>query len=129
MTGPLPVAQAAAYVRELSADVRGVAVVAADGAVHAQPAALAPAAAALAALLGHGWVRVAEAGLALVARTPNGAAVVVAAGPLALAGPTALDAAAVAAALAPEPTGAPPEAIADPSPDLLAAARAVLAAA
>ena len=120
MPSPLPVAQVVAYVRELSADVRGVAVLAADGSIHAEPAALGPPAAALAALLEHGWVRVPE-GLALVARSAAGACVVVAAGPLALAGPTALDAAAALAAPVPGP-------IPDPSPPVREAARALLAA-
>ena len=125
MTGPLTADLAVAYVRELSADVRGVAVLWPGEHTHAEPAALATPAEALAAHLPGGWIRLPE-GLAVVARAEDGCALVVAAGPHALAGPTALDAAAALGALSGSSAGPAPREVRAPTPDALARARALL---
>lgn len=98
MTAPLAPELATAYVHELSADVRAVAVLSADGTVLAGNASLAP----LAGLLGHGAARTAD-GAVWVARTADRTLVAVA-GPGAQLGPTALDAAAAVGADSPLPT-------------------------
>jgi len=127
MTGALSPELAVAYVRELSADVRAAVVLDADGVRVAGSSELEAPARALAERLDNGAVRVAE-GLAVVARTARYTLVAVA-GPLALAGPTQLDAAAAVAALdgaAQPPVPPAPEA---PPPALAHAARAAIAAA
>ena len=118
MTTALTPELAVAYVRELSADVRAVVVLDAAGARLAGPEALAePARAFLAAAEGRpdAAARTGD-GLVLAASTPTHA-VVVAAGPLSLVGPSALDARTAvealsgapgdAAAVAPDPAAAP----------------------
>ena len=107
--------------RELSADVRAAVALGAGGELLAGPEALAAPARALAEALGHGAVRLAGEGLAVVARGPQ-VTVVVAAGRHALPGPHLLDAA--VAADAPEP----PRVLADPPEPLRNAARKVIAA-
>ena len=119
--------QAIAYVRELSTGVDGVAVVAPDGGVHAEPPALAAPARALAGALDRGWLRH-PAGFALVARGPAGHALVVAGVAQTLAGPTALDAAVAVAALTGDAAEAPPEEVAEPSDSALDAAQMASAA-
>ncbi len=119
-TAPLEPDLAAAYVRELSADVRAVVVLDAAGRRLAGPDALRAPACALAHLLPSGAVRT-ESGVVWVARTP-GRTLVVVGGPVAQIGPTGLD---VAAALG---SGAPVEAVANPSPELKTAVQHVIAA-
>ena len=118
MTAALSPELAVAYVRELSADVRGAVVLDRDGRALAGPPGLVAAARVLSAQLDHGAVRLPE-GLVIVARGP-GRTVVVVAGPHALVGPHALDAAAAAGS-----DGAP-QLFAEPSPPLCAAALKVL---
>jgi hypothetical protein len=112
----LPPDLAIAYVRELSADVLAVVVLAADGAHVAGPEALAaPARAFLDAAAGA--PEVAErtpGGVAIAARTAVHAVVAVA-GPLSLVGPTAQDVRAAAEALAAGAPGAPPDPPAAPA--------------
>ncbi len=116
MTPALAPELAAAYVHELSADVRAVVVLGKDGAHLAGPEALA----APARALEPGVVRVPE-GVVWVARGPQ--VTVVAAGrPTAVTGPTALDVAAAAGA-----TKAV-EARENPSPELKMAVQALLRA-
>ena len=114
VTAALTPDQAAAYVRELSADVRAVVVLAADGRLLAGPAPLAAPVRALLAAAGDApdaAVRT-PGGVVLAARTAD-AAVVAVAGPLSLLGPTGLDVRTAVEALAPP---APPPA-AEPSED------------
>src|SRR3954452_17951019 len=100
---------AADYVRELSADVRAVIVLAADGTRLAGPPALeAPARDFLdAAPPGHVVAARTDTGVVIAARGTEHTLLAVA-GPLALIGPTALDARAAVEAIAP-PAAAPPE--------------------
>lgn len=107
---------AAAYVRELSADVRAVAILDADGSLLAGTAALAD----LAALVEHGAVAT-DAGVAWVARGTERTLVAVA-GPAAQIGPTGLDAAAAIGATTPV------EPVANPSAELKTAVQHVIAA-
>src|SRR3954451_13801852 len=103
MSAALPPLHAAAYVRELSADVTAVVVLGAGGALLAgSPALHEPVRAFLAAAVADADVaeRVAE-GVVVAARTGTHAVVAVA-GPLALEGPTAADVRAAVDALAPE---------------------------
>lgn len=120
MTVRLPPEPSVAYVRELSADVRGVAVLDAEAGDHAEPPGLAAPARTLAETLGHGWLRLPE-GLVLVARDSHGRAVVAVAGASALAGPTALDLATVLGT-------DPPDAVEMPSQAAQEAARAAFRA-
>jgi hypothetical protein len=122
------------YVRELSADVRAVAVLTADGRMLAGPPALAAQAAAfLAATAPAADVAVrTRDGVVFAARDPAHA-LVVAAGPLSLVGPTAIDARRALAAL--EGAGAPAlvdtvggVVAADPTDEALDAAEAVISA-
>jgi hypothetical protein len=103
MSAALPPDHAAAYVRELSADVRTVVVLDARGAVLAGPAALAAVATAFLAAAGDDADAVERTadGLVIAARTATHAVVAVA-GPLALEGPTAADVRAAVDALAPD---------------------------
>ena len=120
MTAPLQADLAAAYVHELSADVRAVVVLAADGTQLAGAEALRGPATALAGLLERGAVRT-DSGVVWVARTAERTLVAVA-GPAAQVGPTGLD---VAAALGDE---TPVEAVENPSGELIIAARDVIMA-
>jgi hypothetical protein len=124
---------AVAYVRELSADVRAVVVLAADGELLAGPPALAAPARELLAAAGDRMdvaCRTAD-GVVMAARTPAHA-IVVAAGPHSLVGPTALDARTAVEALAGGP--APDAAAGRGAPDagvtqaLRTAAEAVISA-
>lgn len=115
-TAPLEPELAAAYVHELSADVRAVAVLAADGTVLAGP----PALAGLAVLLEHGAART-EHGVVWVGRTAERTLVAVA-GTQAQIGPTALDVAAVLG------SDRPVEASENPSAELRTAVQHVIAA-
>src|SRR5689334_22371487 len=92
MTAPLQPELAAAYVHELSADVKAVVVLDGSGTRLAGPPALEAPAKRLAALLSSGVVRT-EDGVVWVARTADKTLIAVA-GPTAQLGPTALDAAA-----------------------------------
>src|SRR4051812_31732549 len=131
MTTALTPELAVAYVRELSADVRAVVVLDAAGERLAGPDALAAPARALVAAAGGGpdvAVRVAG-GVVLAAVAPSHA-VVVAAGPLSLVGPSALDARTAVDALSGDaggraPAGTPDE---EPRPALREAAEAVVLA-
>jgi hypothetical protein len=120
MTGALSPDLAVAYVRELSADVRGVVALGPDGELLVGPEVFAAPARRLAARLEHGIVRLPE-GLALVARGPR-MTIVVAAGRHALPGPHALDAAAAAGA------GTAPAVVPEPPESLCSAARDVISA-
>jgi hypothetical protein len=92
---------AAAYVRELSADVVGVVVLGPDGALLAGPEAMAGPAGALAeALTEEGATFVLPAGIVWIAKAPD-RTVVAAAGPAAQPGPTGLDVVAAAGSESP----------------------------
>jgi hypothetical protein len=94
MTETLEPELAAAYVRELSADIVGVVVIAADGTQLAGPAPMAEAAA---ALPGETATYIVPEGIVWVAQGPE-RTIVAAAGPSSLTGTTALDIAAAAGA-------------------------------
>lgn len=133
MPAALSPQQAIAYVRELSADVRAVAVLDAGGAATAGPPALAAAARELLAASDATELVVrTPAGVVFVARSPA-CAIVAVAGPLSLVGPTALDLRAALAALqgrtiaGAEPS--PPAPVDTPSGALATAADAALRAA
>jgi len=115
VTAALTPDQAAAYVRELSADVRAVVVLAADGRLLAGPAPLAAPVRDLLAAAGDApdtAVRT-PGGVVLAARTAV-AAVVAVAGPLSLLGPTGLDVRTAVEALAPPAPAVPAQAVALP---------------
>ncbi len=111
MTAALTPELAIAYVRELSADVRAVVVLDAEGARLAGPEALQASARALLEALGEA----ADAALRLpggvvVATRSADCALVAVAGPLALVGPTLLDARAAVGCTAPTSGGDAPSA-------------------
>ncbi len=131
MTPALTPDLAVAYVRELSADVRAVVVLDAAGSRLAGPEALAaPARAFLDAAPGRSDVAARVSGGLVLAARGAGHAIVVAAGPLSLTGPSALDARSAVDAL----SGAVPAVAAvaphsgDASPVLGQAAEAVILA-
>ncbi len=105
MTEALDPELAAAYVRELSADIVGVVVLDADGARLAGPEAMATAARELPRETATYTV---ESGTVWVAAGPE-RTVVAAAGPASPAGPTALDVAAAVGSDAPSPGATQPE--------------------
>jgi hypothetical protein len=109
MSAALPPDHAAAYVRELSADVRAVVVLGPDGALLAGPAALAAPVGAFLEATGDAPDAAERTpdGVVVAARTSTHAVVAVA-GPLALDGPTAADVRTAVEALAPVPAPAPP---------------------
>ena len=128
---PMPPAlspeHALAYVRELSADVRAVAVLDAAGALLAGDAQVARAAAPL-LRAGAELEAVRERGVVCLARDDRHA-VVAACGPLALPGIVRSDLRAVLAALSGTPPAVPARAAEEPSTALGAAADAVISAA
>ncbi len=124
MTAALTPELAIAYVRELSADVRAVVVLDAGGARLAGPAALEAAARDVIFALGaasEAAIRVSE-GVVFAVRTPERALVAVS-GPLALRGPTLLD------ALAAMDSAAQSQIVGSPSAALRAAAKRAISAA
>jgi hypothetical protein len=112
VTAALTPDQAASYVHELSADVRTVVVLAADGRLLAGPEPLAAPVRAFLAAAGDAPDPAARTahGVVLAARSAS-AAVVAVAGPLSLLGPTGIDVRTAVDALAPV---APPRAIPAP---------------
>ncbi len=120
MTAALEPALAAAYVHELSADVRAVVVLDADGERLSGPEHLAAPAGALTAVLSAGIV-VTDAGVVWVARGPE-LTLVALAGPTAQTGATGLDIAAAAGATTAV------EAVKNPSPELKTAVERLLTA-
>jgi hypothetical protein len=134
VTAALTPELAIAYVRALSADVRAAVVLDAGGSRLAGPVALEAPARVLLAAAGEAAdvaVRTPD-GLVLAARTPAHA-IVVAAGPLSLVGPSAIDARRAVEGLTmdgapPAPAVPPPGGPAEASADLHAAARAVISA-
>lgn len=121
MTASLEPELAAAYVRELSADVSAVVVLDAEGVRLAGPEASEAPARRLADGLPEGGMVATSEGTAWVARTPERTLVAVAA-PGAGPGPTALDvAAAIGAAAPPAPVAEPSEALRTAVQDVIAA--------
>jgi hypothetical protein len=109
VTAALTPDQAAAYVRELSADVRAVVVLAADGRLLAGPEALAAPVRGFLAAAGDAPEAAARtAGGAVLAARSATAAVVAVAGPLSLLGPTGIDVRTAVDALAPTAPGSAP---------------------